>query len=98
MYYCICLIIQEVVIVAPNDHYSCPKAYVLMSRQPFFSLFIDILSQILQIYKYELVENSKMLALKNFEQTIGSVDVSFSVQVENDIKAAGKIPVMIPQV
>jgi hypothetical protein len=69
-----------------------------MSRQPFFSLFIDILSQILQIYKYELVENSKMLALKNFEQTIGSVDVSFSVQVENDIKAAGKIPVMIPQV
>jgi len=50
-----------------------------MSRQPFFSLFIDILSQILQIYKYELVENSKLIALKNFEQTIGSLDVSFSV-------------------
>ena len=88
---------QEIVHVPPSDYYSCPKAYVLMSKQPFFSLFIDILSQILQIYKYEQVEASKMMAWKQTEEAvIGSIDISFSVQVEHDIESASKIPVMIP--
>lgn len=68
VYHCICLINYEIVRIQhpssvarshhkPQDayyeYYKCPKAYVIMSKQPFFSLFVDVLCQIIQIYKLE---------------------------------------------
>lgn len=76
VYHCICLINYEIVRVqhpssvarshkspqeAYYEYYKCPKAYVLMSKHPFFSLFVDILCQIIQIFKLEQLEQSKML-------------------------------------
>lgn len=59
VFHCICLINYEIVRLkrnspkrkkdehACNEYYKCPKAYVLMSKHPFFSLFVDILCQMM---------------------------------------------------
>ena len=71
VFYCICLVVYELVKVShpklkgKEEFYSCPKAFVLMSKHPFFNLHIDILSQIMQIYKYDQLETSKMMAMHN---------------------------------
>jgi hypothetical protein len=57
LYYCTCLFGYEILkleqfVFGPTgekysngrfDYYKTPKAFVLMSRHPFFNLFIDIL-------------------------------------------------------
>ena len=57
--YCICMMNYEIVKVQRNqgkvqeifggasvghEYYRCPKAYVIMSKQPFFPLFQDVIN------------------------------------------------------
>ena len=58
--FCVCLMTYEIVkldrppgttIIGPIahsgvDYYKCPKAYVIMSRHPFYQILSDILEQI----------------------------------------------------
>ena len=66
--------------LATYDFYSVPKAYVLMSRHPFFNMHIDILNQVMSIYKYEQLENSKFMTYQNmnYEKSLSSIDITFS--------------------
>lgn len=68
-----------------------------MSRHPFFSLLLDILGQILQIFKLELLQISKKGVLGESDMA-DSIDVSFSTQVEHDVKAATSLPIIVPLV
>jgi hypothetical protein len=80
------------------DFYKCPKAYVLMSRHPFFNLYIDLLGQILQIYKLQQLELSKFKALQNTGSGPESIDLTFSFQANNDLLSSCETPDIIPQV
>jgi hypothetical protein len=67
-----------------------------MSKHPFFSLFVDVLCQIIQIFKLEQLEQSKMLVQQ--ETNNMAEEVSFSMQMINDVNAAIAMEVMVPQV
>ena len=40
-------------------YYKCPKAYVIMSRHPFFEFFVHVLCQIMGTFKLEMIERSR---------------------------------------
>lgn len=80
------------------DFYKCPKAYVLMSRHPFFNLFIDLLDQVLQIFKLQQLDNSKFKALQSAGSGPGSIDLTFSLQAKNDLHSSSETPDIIPEV
>lgn len=110
--YCVALVSYEIVKISRPlgstingpiktsgvDYYKCPKAHVIMSKHPFFSLLLDILGQILQIFKLELLQISKKGMLGENDIPEDSLDVSFSTQVEHDVKAATSLPIMVPLV
>lgn len=50
----------------------------------------------MQIYKFELVEKSKKMAWEQNQSVLGSIDMSFTMQVKNDIIAAANMPIIIP--
>ena len=62
-----------------------------MSKLPFFSLYLDILELIIQLYRLEQLERIKPLDRE-------SIDVSFSFQMHSELKASLNLPVMIPKV
>jgi hypothetical protein len=70
----------------------------MMSKHPFFNLHIDILGQIMQIYKFDMLERSKKITFKDTEKGIDSIDVSFSTQMRTDLSSITEMPDMIPQV
>lgn len=37
------------------EYYKCPKAFVIMTKHSFFQLFADVLCEIMQIYKLEII-------------------------------------------
>ena len=84
-------------------YYKCPKAYVLMSRHPFFEFFVLVLCEIMGLYKLEMVERSREALVGdnlNGENSMLSdfMDISFTQQVQSDVVAALSIPVMVPTV
>lgn len=80
------------------DFYKCPKAYVLMSRHPFFNLFIDLLDQVLLIFKLRQLDHSKFKALQNAGSGPASIDLTFSFQANNDLLSSSETPDIIPEV
>lgn len=84
MYHCICLYVSQLIkLPRPGsrtelDFYKYSKALVVMSKHPFYPLFIDVLSQIVQIYKFEQLEISKKSVWEKNKHNFNSMDVSFS--------------------
>ena len=57
VYHCVCLTMLEIVKLKRGNNnskelYKASKAYVVMSKHPFLSLHMDILTQVVQIFKY----------------------------------------------
>lgn len=98
VYYCVCQVVYYLVKLKKKaksklesdkttfDFYRCPKAYILMTRHPFFNLHIDLLNQIYLIYRIEHLEKSKLITMQTHgeDNSINSMDVSFSTQVNTD--------------
>lgn len=72
-----------------------------MTRHPFFNLHIDLLNQIYLIYRIEHLEKSRFITMKNKQrddQTINSMDVSFSTQINTDKTSWVDMPDIVPAV
>ena len=110
VFYCICLVVYHIVKMEKKpkgkrkgepptfDFYKVPKAYVLMSRHPFFTMHVGVLNQIMMIYKYEQLENSKLATYQNFQKSLESIDISFSTQVNTDVQSATSMLDVVPLV
>lgn len=65
-------------------YYKCPKAYVIMSRHPFFEFFVHVLCQIMGIFKLEMIERSRE-AIQGGDGDMSVIsnlmDISFTQQV-----------------
>ena len=104
VYHCVCLITYEIVQIDKHEsafglsilqrpvYYKCPKAYVIMSRYPFYELYVHVLSEVMGIFKLEVIQRSKQLLTKDGEVNA----VSIAQQVESDIVATMGIPIMLP--
>lgn len=54
--------VESLDIITIHDcHYVCPIKYVLMSKHPFLKLHIELLSQILEILRFEWENKEKLL-------------------------------------
>lgn len=53
-------------------YYKCPKAYVIMSRHPFFEFFVHVLCQIMGTFKLEMIERSR----ETIQGSSGGCDMS----------------------
>mmetsp|Transcript_29769 Transcript_29769/g.45381 ORF Transcript_29769/g.45381 Transcript_29769/m.45381 type:complete len:129 (-) Transcript_29769:1106-1492(-) len=104
--YCVCMIHYEFVKVLRRkplvkdffmnegdkyDYYSCPRAYVILTKHPFFHFFFDIISQIIELHKDFRTRNKIMM-----QDPVGDLDASFTTYAKNEVDPATQVPLIVP--